>query len=92
MAYLHDIENEFDRVRTVTNAARTLDLDLLIYESIIREGPESPILPHPRMTERAFVLLPVRDVASDWIHPVSGHSLDMFLRHIGDTQNCAPIN
>jgi 2-amino-4-hydroxy-6-hydroxymethyldihydropteridine diphosphokinase len=92
MATLHDIENEFKRVRTAPNAARTLDLDLLVYGNIIREGPESPILPHPRMTERAFVLLPVRDIVSDWIHPVSGHSLNTFLRRIGDRQNCAPIN
>ena len=92
MVALHDIENAFDRVRSAPNAARTLDLDLLDFESFIREEPESPILPHPRMTERAFVLLPVRDIASDWIHPVSGRSLDTFLRQIGDTQNCAPIN
>ena len=92
MATLHDIENEFDRVRLAQNSARTLDLDLLIYEDIIREGPESPILPHPRMTGRAFVLLPVRDIASDWTHPISGVSLDTFLRQIGDTQHCVPIN
>lgn len=92
MEALHDIENDFDRVRSAPNAARTLDLDLLVYGNIIREGPESPILPHPRMTERAFVLLPVRDIAADWIHPVSGCSLGTFLRKIGDNQNCAPIN
>ena len=92
MATLHDIENEFDRVRLAQNSARTLDLDLLVYENIIREGPESPILPHPRMTGRAFVLLPVRDIASDWTHPISGVSLDTFLRQIGDTQHCVPIN
>ena len=91
MSALHEVENDFDRVRSTPNAARTLDLDLLVYDKIVREGPESPILPHPRMTDRAFVLLPVRDIAPDWVHPVSGGSVDTFLQEIGDTQTCAPV-
>lgn len=72
MAALHAIEAEFGRVRSVPNAARGLDLDLLDYEGMVRTA--SPALPHPRLGERAFVLYPLRDVAPHWRHPVSGES------------------
>jgi 2-amino-4-hydroxy-6-hydroxymethyldihydropteridine diphosphokinase len=67
---LHDIEAEFGRIREKQNAPRTLDLDLLDYDGRIEAGP--PELPHPRLIERAFVLLPLRDVAPDWRHPATG--------------------
>jgi len=58
LAELHAIEAEFGRVRTVRNAARILDLDLLIHgDSRDPVGP--PILPHPRMFERDFVMQPL---------------------------------
>ena len=57
---LHRIEKEFGRVRGVRNEARVIDLDLLAYDEVLRPGPEPPILPHPRLSERAFVLLPLR--------------------------------
>lgn len=74
MATLAEIENRFGRVRGPRNAPRTLDLDLLDYDGRIEAGP--PILPHPRIEARDFVLLPLRDVARDWRHPVSGRSVD----------------
>jgi len=73
MAALHAIEAEFGRVRSVPNAARSLDLDLLDYEGEVRTA--SPALPHPRLAERAFVLYPLADVAPAWRHPVSGESV-----------------
>ncbi|MBL6934490.1 MAG: 2-amino-4-hydroxy-6-hydroxymethyldihydropteridine diphosphokinase [Alphaproteobacteria bacterium] len=66
---LHDIEHGFGRVRRVRNEARILDLDLIAYDDLVIEGEEGPVLPHPRMHERAFVLLPLRELAPDWIHP-----------------------
>ncbi|MBF0167928.1 MAG: 2-amino-4-hydroxy-6-hydroxymethyldihydropteridine diphosphokinase [Alphaproteobacteria bacterium] len=74
LARLHDIEERFGRVRDKPNQPRPLDLDLLDYDSLIRN--ESPLLPHPRMSERAFVLLPLREVAPGWRHPVSNASPD----------------
>jgi 2-amino-4-hydroxy-6-hydroxymethyldihydropteridine diphosphokinase len=70
LAVLLQTETAFGRRRSTPNAPRPLDLDLLDYEGRIQEGP--PILPHPRMQSRAFVLVPLRDVAPDWRHPVSG--------------------
>jgi 2-amino-4-hydroxy-6-hydroxymethyldihydropteridine diphosphokinase len=80
LAALHRVEKAFGRAApekraAKPNAARTLDLDLLAYDDLIRAGPEPPILPHPRLAERAFVLLPLREIAPDWRHPESGADL-----------------
>ena len=53
----------------------TLDLDLLDFRGHVTSAGEVPQLPHPRLRERAFVLLPLREVAPDWRHPVSGQGL-----------------
>lgn len=75
---LMTIENACGRVRGEPNAARTLDLDLIAIGAMVRSSPD-PILPHPRAHERAFVLVPLRDVAPDWVHPVLGQSVDALL-------------
>jgi 2-amino-4-hydroxy-6-hydroxymethyldihydropteridine diphosphokinase len=73
LALLHDLEAQFGRTRHVPNAPRTLDLDLLDYDGLVQMGP--PLLPHPRIQDRAFVLVPLRDVVPGWRHPVSGRSV-----------------
>jgi 2-amino-4-hydroxy-6-hydroxymethyldihydropteridine diphosphokinase len=82
---LHEVETEFGRDRSVApeikNAPRTLDLDLLDYEGLVQAGP--PQLPHPRISDRSFVLVPLRDIAPDWRHPVSGRSLRELLAALG---------
>lgn len=75
LAALHRVEAGFGRVRTVRNTARVLDLDLLDYGGLLVDGADI-IVPHPRLHERAFVLLPLRDVMPDYRHPVSNKSLD----------------
>lgn len=67
LAELHAIEAEAGRTRGLPNAARTLDLDLIDVNGQVRAA--WPILPHPRAHERAFVLLPIADIAPDWVHP-----------------------
>lgn len=74
LAALHAIEAAHHRARPYPNAPRTLDLDLLDCDGLVREGP-TPILPHPRMTARAFVLLPLAEVAPTWHHPVTGEGI-----------------
>ncbi len=71
---LHAIEAEFGRIRQEIWGARTLDLDLLLYDNLIIDLPTLQI-PHPRMCERAFVLLPLAEIAADWIEPRSGNSI-----------------
>lgn len=85
LARLHEIEAGFGRIRTVANAPRMIDLDLLAYHDRVEVGP--PQLPHPRLGGRAFVLLPLRDVAPDWIHPATGVSLDGLMARLPDGQD-----
>ena len=77
MDLLHQTETAFERVRSVRNAPRTLDLDLIDYDSRVEPGP--PVLPHPRLADRAFVLVPLRDVAPDWHDPRTGRSVSALL-------------
>jgi 2-amino-4-hydroxy-6-hydroxymethyldihydropteridine diphosphokinase len=68
LAQLHEIETRFGRKRSLPNAPRTLDLDIIDLNGLIRATP-APILPHPRAHLRAFVLRPILDVAPAWRHP-----------------------
>ena len=79
LSLLHEVEAKFGRVRGTPNAARTLDLDLLDFDGAVSEEGAWPVLPHPRMHARAFVLLPLRDIAPDWTHPVSGQGLETLI-------------
>ncbi len=81
LATLHGVEDHFGRVRSVRNAPRFIDLDLLDYNSINKPLNKIglSILPHVRLEERAFVLLPLRDVAPDWRHPVTGTPIDALI-------------
>lgn len=66
---LQCIEAAAGRVRGLPNAARVLDLDIVAMGSLVRPAPD-PVLPHPRAHLRAFVLLPLLDVAPGWVHPL----------------------
>lgn len=83
---LHDIEAEFGRVRRERNAARVIDLDLIAYgrEQLCEEGGIQ--VPHPRMSERAFVLLPLRDVAPGWVHPVHQCTVEALIADLPEDQ------
>jgi 2-amino-4-hydroxy-6-hydroxymethyldihydropteridine diphosphokinase len=73
LALLHGVETAFGRLRSVPNAPRTLDVDLLDYDG--RVMTDGLILPHPRMGDRVFVMLPLAEVAPDWRHPVTGQGV-----------------
>ena len=80
LATLHEVEEAFGRVRTVANAARMIDLDLLDFRGeIVPESPGRATLPHPRLAARAFVLRPLADLAPDWRHPVTGEPIQGLL-------------
>ena len=85
MALLLEIEETFGRSRNLANEPRILDLDLLAYgELTLEANPEGEAkmsvgalqLPHPRLHERAFVLLPLMDIAPGWRHPATGQSIE----------------
>ena len=75
MQLLQGVEAAFGRVRKTRNEARTLDLDLLAYDDRVIEE-EDLVLPHRLLHERAFVLLPLCDVAPGWRHPVLGRTVE----------------
>ena len=71
LARLLALETRFGRERIARNAARSLDLDLLDYDGH-QCSTASLTLPHSRLHERRFVLVPLRDIAPDWRHPQLG--------------------
>lgn len=91
LALLHRVEAAFGRERRVRNEARVLDLDLLAYGDIVRDGPAPPLLPHPRLAERAFVLLPLAEVAPDWVDPRSGRSVEALAAALPAGQTARPL-
>jgi len=86
LTLLHAIEASIGRVRGGLNAARVIDLDLLAYGDRVASAPAWPMLPHPRLHERAFVLRPLADIAPDWHHPVSGLRIEEMLRMVDSSQ------
>ncbi|WP_404790350.1 2-amino-4-hydroxy-6-hydroxymethyldihydropteridine diphosphokinase [Altericista sp. CCNU0014] len=80
------VEREFGRQRAERWGPRTLDLDLLLYDSLVLETPEL-ILPHPRMVERAFVLVPLAELLPNWIHPATG----LTVRQHRDRVDCTGV-
>ncbi|MGH6976248.1 MAG: 2-amino-4-hydroxy-6-hydroxymethyldihydropteridine diphosphokinase [Stellaceae bacterium] len=91
LAKLGTIEMHFGRRRGEPNAARPLDLDLIAYDDVIRDA--APILPHPRMHERAFVLLPLAEIAPDWVHPRLRLSIAALIRALPPAAraDCRPV-
>lgn len=88
---LHSVEAAFGRVRDRPGGPRTLDLDLLDHDGLIRPGPDGPILPHPRLHERRFVLGPLMDVAPGWRHPRLGLSAADLLARLPAGQEAVPM-
>ncbi|WP_458791854.1 2-amino-4-hydroxy-6-hydroxymethyldihydropteridine diphosphokinase [Yoonia sp. MH D7] len=89
MQALHDIEADAGRKRVVRWGQRTLDLDLIALDDMVRPDadthqkwrdlpldqqvkttPDQLIIPHPRLQDRSFVLVPLADIAPDWVHPL----------------------
>ncbi len=79
------IEDQFGRVRQERWGARTLDLDLLLYGDRTLSTPHLE-LPHPRMTIRAFVLVPLAEIAPGWIDPISGRSIEQLVQMVNCTE------
>ena len=74
LSILHEVERDHGRIRSVRNAPRTLDLDILDFKGQLVETAELSI-PHPRMLSRGFVLMPLSQIAPDWSDPLGGENI-----------------
>lgn len=78
---LQQIENDLKRMRLLRWGPRTIDLDILFYgQEMIQE--DGLIIPHERLHERAFVLIPLEEIAPDWVHPKTGKTIREHLQEL----------
>ncbi len=90
LAVLKGIEKMFGREDApVRNAPRVLDLDLLAYHDLIVEEV-GVVVPHPRAHERAFVLVPLQEIAPDWKHPVTREGIAGLISRLSAEQCLFP--
>ena len=86
LATLLQTEAKFGRIRRERWGARTLDLDLLLFNNLVLTAPNLQI-PHPQMAERAFVLVPLAEIAPNWIEPISGKTIAALVQ----TVDCSEV-
>jgi 2-amino-4-hydroxy-6-hydroxymethyldihydropteridine diphosphokinase len=86
LSLLQAVETQFGRVHEARNAARVLDLDLLNHGGEVIKT-SSLVLPHPRLQQRRFVLVPLVEIAPDWRHPVTGLTAVQLLAQLKDEQD-----
>ena len=85
LALAQGIELKLGRALGKSNTPRPIDIDILFYGDLVIETPEL-VIPHPRLTERAFVLVPLDEIAPDLVHPVSGKTVKELIRAVTEVQ------
>jgi 2-amino-4-hydroxy-6-hydroxymethyldihydropteridine diphosphokinase len=89
LAYLKRIEKKMGRLETFRNGPRLIDLDILFYgQRVVKRS--KLCIPHPRLHERAFVLVPLKDIAPEFVHPVLNVTVETMLAKI-NTEGVRPL-
>lgn len=78
LKHLKRLELALGREATFQNGPRLIDIDVLFYDDLVYESP-TLVMPHPRLHERGFVLMPLMDIAPDLVHPVKQQSIRQLL-------------
>ncbi len=81
LKFLKRLEASMGRTPTVRYGPRVIDMDILFYNDLVLDSPELSI-PHPRLHERAFVLVPLSDLSPTLVHPVLGKSIQTLLANV----------
>ncbi|MCP9452533.1 MAG: 2-amino-4-hydroxy-6-hydroxymethyldihydropteridine diphosphokinase [Nitrospira sp.] len=84
LSFLREIERALGRDVDHRGGPRTIDLDLLAYGSRVVQEPDL-IVPHPRLQHRRFVLVPLSEVAAEWVHPVNNLSVKQMVDQLTDS-------
>lgn len=88
LEYLQSIERDLKRVRTIPWGPRPIDLDILIYGDLELTDEPRLLIPHPLMTEREFVLMPLAEIVPEVIHPTTGKSIKKLLKELRGGRTC----
>ncbi|MQF82867.1 2-amino-4-hydroxy-6-hydroxymethyldihydropteridine diphosphokinase [SAR202 cluster bacterium AD-802-E10_MRT_200m] len=85
-----EIENVLGRTKSIRNAPRLIDIDILLFGDWIIESADL-IIPHPRMDTRAFVLVPMTDIARDTVHPILNRTIQQLRDRIPNLQGVSRL-